>query len=88
MELFFPKNYALIDPESIQEKDTQIFTDIVSGEKHEADLLRLVTTKGKPTKVIVHIEAQSTSKDLNFGARMYDYFKRQRNDGKNEDCRK
>jgi hypothetical protein len=76
MELFFPDNYALIDPESIEEKDTQIFTDIVSGEKHEADLLRSVTMKEQPVKVIVHIEAQSTSKDLNFGKRMYDYFKR------------
>jgi Domain of unknown function (DUF4351) len=76
MELFFPKNYALIDPESIQEKDTEIFTNMASGEKHEADLLRLVTMKGQTTKVIVHIEAQSSVKDLNFGKRMYDYFKR------------
>jgi hypothetical protein len=78
MELFFPDEYAEIDPKTpeVEPLDKEVFTDVVSGDKHEVDLLRKVKQKGVEVRVIVHIEAQSSVKDDNFGERMFDYYAR------------
>jgi hypothetical protein len=76
MELFFSKEAAKINFPATTTMDKEVFTDIVPGDKHEVDLLRLVEYEGTPTKIVVHIEVQSSVKDHRFGERMFDYFAR------------
>ena len=73
--LFLPDVMAQIEPASLILIDKEIFTDVTSGERYEADLVARGELKNQASSFIVHIEHQSRS-EANFGMRMFRYFAR------------
>jgi hypothetical protein len=75
IELFFPEVYVDLDPDSIEFLDKEVFTDVTSGEKHEADLVVKARFRGQDSFFLFHIEPQSYQDDP-FDRRMFQYFAR------------
>ena len=76
LQLFSPKLAALIDPASITSLDKEIFTDIASGEWHDADRIAGANFKdGEQTYFLIHLESQAKF-EKDFPERMYGYFAR------------
>jgi hypothetical protein len=75
MELFLPDIASDIEPNSIQEKEQELFTDIVGGKTHRVDLIRQVKLKDEPNLVLILVEAQSYD-EKEFGNRLFRYFTR------------
>jgi hypothetical protein len=76
IELFLPELGNYLDRGSaIVPLDKEIFTDITSGESHEADLIMKVKTRGQEAFFLVHIENQATTQS-DFPKRMFRYFSR------------
>ena len=75
IELFFPEIVNDLDPKSLQLLDKEVFTDVTSGEEHEADLVAQVRFQGKDSFFLIHIEVQSSSQS-EFSRRMFRYFAR------------
>jgi len=75
VELFLPEINQWLEPGSIVFLDKEIFTDILEGESHEADLIATGHFRGEQTCFLIHIEAQS-SRQGHFARRMFKYFAR------------
>lgn len=78
VELFLPEVYAYLDPDSLIFLDKEIFTDVVAGERHTADLVVKARFRGQPSCFLIHTEPQAARRQRRgkFGARMFDYFAR------------
>ncbi len=77
IELFLPEVYADLDRETIEFLDKEVFTDVTSGEKHEADLIVKARFRGQESFFLFHIEAQADDrKKPPFPKRMFTYFAR------------
>jgi hypothetical protein len=75
IELFFPDVGKYLDVDSIQFMDKEIFTDVTSGEKREADLIVKCRFLGREFFFLIHTEHQST-REKDFARRMFFYFAR------------
>jgi hypothetical protein len=75
VELFLPDVYAEPERDSLEFLDKEVFTDVTSGEKHEADLIVKERFRGQPW--FFHVEAQAgNKKQPPFPQRMFTYFAR------------
>ncbi len=75
LELFFPAIHAHTDLNSLTFLDKEVFTDVTSGEKHEADLVARARLRGQDSFFLFHLESQSERQE-HFGLRMFRYFAR------------
>jgi hypothetical protein len=73
LDLFAPEMAALIDAESVEFLDKEVFTDAVTGDRYEADLVVKVRLRGETAYVIFHIEHQAQPQEK-FEKRMFWYF--------------
>lgn len=73
--LFLPEIHTWLEPNSIIFLDKEIFTDILDGESHEADLVATGRFRGEETCFLIHIEAQARRQTV-FAKRMFKYFAR------------
>jgi hypothetical protein len=73
--LFFPDVMDYLDPDSVTLLDKEIFTDVTAGERRETDLIAQVRFRGKPSYFLIHVEAESSSRQ-GFNKRMFRYFAR------------
>lgn len=78
VELFLPAVNEYLEPDSLVFLDKEIFTDVVAGERHIADLVVKAQFKGQPACFLIHTEPQATRRQRRgkFGERMFDYFAR------------
>ncbi|MDQ3815559.1 MAG: DUF4351 domain-containing protein [Armatimonadota bacterium] len=74
-ELFLPEVAASLQRESLQFLDKEVFTDVTTGERHEADLVVLARWREQETCFLIHVEHQAYSQ-AEFGKRMFRYFAR------------
>jgi len=75
IELFFPELAAYLDPRSLVFLDKELFTDVTSGQRHEADLVARGKFRGQDSFFLVHVEHQAQDQ-RDFGRRMFGYFAR------------
>lgn len=77
IELFLPAVADYLDAGSITALDKEVFTDVTSGERHEADIVMQARFKdgSEDAFFLVHVENQSYIQE-NFGRRMFQYFAR------------
>jgi len=73
--LFQPELLGWFEPDSVTFLDKEIFTDILDGDRHEADLVVNVRCKGGAAYFLVHIETQA-KRQPDFAPRMFKYFAR------------
>ena len=73
IELFIPEAAERIDFTHLKFLDKELYTDIISGEKHLLDLVVETKLKGEDSLILVHIEPQSY-KQKEFAKRMFKYF--------------
>jgi hypothetical protein len=73
LDLFAPEMAALIDAESVEFLDKEVFADAVTGDRYEADLVVKVRLRGETAYVIFHIEHQAQH-EADFVERMFWYF--------------
>ena len=73
VDLFLPGMAPYVDRDHIEFLDKEIFTDVSSGDRREADLLIKTKFKGQDACFLIHIEAQS-SRQPGFAKRMFLYF--------------
>lgn len=73
--LFLPEIQAWLEPNSVIFLDKEVFTDILDGESHQADLVATGRFRGEPTCFLIHFEAQAT-RQTSFAKRMFKYFAR------------
>jgi hypothetical protein len=77
VELFLPDVYPDLEQDSIEFLDKEVFTDVTTGEKHEADLIVKARLRGQPWFFLFHVEAQARLKgEVPFERRMFTYFAR------------
>ncbi len=75
ISLFAPQIADVIDRDSIEFIDKEVFSELMPGKENEADILVKVRIAGEERFVLIHIENQSSSQ-AEFMARMFDYFKK------------
>ncbi len=75
LELFFPDVVQYLDHNSLVPMDKELFTDVTSGERYEADLVMRAQFRGQASQFLVHVEHQSSSQ-TDFNRRMFRYFAR------------
>lgn len=75
LDLFFPELSADLVRDSLLFLDKEVFTDVTSGERHEADLVVQARLRHQPSFFLVHVEHQVQSQ-ADFGRRMFRYFAR------------
>jgi len=75
IELFLPQVKDYLDPTSLIPLDKEVFTDVTSGEKHEADIVMQTRFQDKEAFFLIHVENQSST-DSTMGHRMFKYFSR------------
>jgi hypothetical protein len=73
LELFVPDIAHLIDPNSIRFLPQEYFLDLTIGEEKIIDLLVEVKLAGEDMAVLIHVEAQASSR-THFNRRMFFYF--------------
>lgn len=71
--LFFPEMHQQLDFSSIKPLADEVFTDLIHGERRQADMVMEVSLKGQDTLLIIHVESQSYTQEK-FRERMYQYF--------------
>ena len=54
IELFLPEVRAYIEDSSVEFLDKEIFNDVTSGERHEADLVAKLRFKAQEASFLVH----------------------------------
>ena len=74
-ELFQPEIAAYIDRDSIEFLDKEIFTDVTSGKKYEADIVAKAKIRDEDAFVLLHLENQSYIQS-EFARRMLRYYTR------------
>lgn len=75
LDLFLPSVRKYVQPDSVAFLDKEIFTDVTSGERHEADLVAQVRFSGQASCFLIHVENQAQAR-TGFGERMFRYFAR------------
>lgn len=75
LELFLPKVARYVDRTHLEFLDKEVFTDVTTGQRHEADLVVKTRFQGKGAYFLVHVEHQA-SKQGRFPKRMFSYFAR------------
>ena len=75
VDLFLPDVAAYLERDSLVFLDKEIFTDVMSREKHEADIVVQARFKGEEAFFLIHVENQS-SPQADFGRRMLRYWAR------------
>ena len=68
LELFFPETAGALDRASLVFLDKEIFPDLTTGERREADL-------AEPSYFLIHLEHQARA-EADFPRRMFAYFAR------------
>ncbi len=71
---FYGQAWQQIEPNSLELKDKELFTDVTSGQRYAADLVVLAKLKNGD-RVVLHVEHTSSSTS-NFDRRMFLYFSR------------
>ena len=64
-----------LEPDSVTFLDKEVFTDVTTGERYEADLLVQAQFQNCSSYFLIHVENQSYNQ-ANFNKRMYRYFSR------------
>ncbi|WP_404783510.1 Rpn family recombination-promoting nuclease/putative transposase [Altericista sp. CCNU0014] len=75
LELFLPELALQVEPESVRFLPQEYFADLTSGEKKIIDLLAQVKLSGQDAGILIHVEAQASSKP-DFTRRIFFYFAR------------
>ena len=75
LDLFAPQVACQIDRDSVRFLPQEYFADLSTGEKKIIDLLAEVKLLGQDAVVLIHVEAQASSK-ADFAQRMFFYFAR------------
>lgn len=75
LELFFPEVVAYLETDSLEFLDKEVFTDVTSGERYEADIIVKARFHGLETFFLIHVENQAQYQ-ANFNERMFRYFAR------------
>lgn len=70
IELFFPTVYEQLDFSSLKPLSDELFTDLIAGERRQANIVMEGTLKDQDTLIIIHVESQSYVQE-NFNERMY-----------------
>ncbi len=73
--LFLPDVATYLEPNSLTFLNQEIFTDVTSGERYEADLVVQGQLRNQDSLFIIHLEHQSYS-EADFNRRMFRYFAR------------
>ena len=73
LEEFAPNVAREIDRDQLEFLDKETFGDVVSGERHEVDIIVKVKLSGQGSVVLVHVENQATAQP-NFSRRMFHYY--------------
>ncbi len=73
--LFLPEVARDLDGDSLEFLDKEIFTDVTTGARYEADLLVKARYRGQESFFLIHLEHQA-SKQADFNKRMFRYFAR------------
>jgi Domain of unknown function (DUF4351) len=73
IELFFPQVAAYLDRDSIEFLPLELFTDLVSGDAFETDLIVKVRFRGQESYFIIHVEHQGKF-GKGFDKRVFNYF--------------
>ncbi len=73
LQLFAPNIAALIDPDSIEFVDKEMFAPFLQSQEYEVDILVKCKIAGEERFVLIHIENQA-KKQSGFGGRMFNYF--------------
>ncbi|MDQ3814041.1 MAG: Rpn family recombination-promoting nuclease/putative transposase, partial [Armatimonadota bacterium] len=75
LDLFLPEVSASLERDSLRFLDKEVFTDVTSGERHEADLIVQARWRNRDTCFLIHVENQAQPQ-AEFGERMFRYFAR------------
>lgn len=75
VDMFLPEVSRHLDRDSIAFLDKEVFTDVTSGERHEADLVVRARFRGKESHFLIHVEHQARA-ESEFGRRLFRYFAR------------
>lgn len=75
VDLFLPKVSAYLERDSILFLDKEVFTDVTSGHRHEADLVIKARFQGRESFFLIHVEHQAR-REGDFGRRLFRYFAR------------
>lgn len=73
--LFLPDVTVYLKRDSLRFLNPEIFTDVTSGERYEADLIVQAQFRGQESFFIIHLEHQARS-EAEFNKRMFRYFAR------------
>lgn len=75
LDLFLPEVSRYLEQGSLVFLDKELFTDVTSGERHEADLVVKGQFRGQASFFLIHVENQAQPQ-TDFGQRMFRYFAR------------
>ncbi|HXF39116.1 MAG TPA: flagellar assembly protein H, partial [Blastocatellia bacterium] len=75
LDLFLPEVCKYIERGSIVFLDKEVFTDVTSGGRHEADLVVKARFHDRDSFFLVHVEHQAR-REGDFGRRLFRYFAR------------
>ena len=75
LDLFLPELAASIEPGSLEFLDKELFADLPTGARQEADLVVCVRVRDQPAYFIIHLEHQAQPQP-DFPRRMFTYFAR------------
>ena len=73
LELFVPDMLLYLEADSLVALDKEVFGDVDSEDKYEADLVIKAHFKAQDAFFLIHVEHQSYDQSI-FGARMFRYF--------------
>lgn len=75
VDLFLPKVGAYLERDSVLFLDKEVFTDVTSGQRREADLVIRARFQKRESFFLIHIEHQAR-REGDFGRRLFRYFAR------------
>jgi hypothetical protein len=75
LELFFPEVVGYIERDSLEFLDKELFSDVTSGERYEADIIVKTRFQEQETFFLIHTENQAQYQ-ANFSQRMFRDFSR------------
>lgn len=75
VELFLPEVSSYLERQSVKFLDKEVFTDVTSGDRYEADLVVRAQFRGQESFFLIHTEHQARA-EANFSQRMFRYFAR------------
>ena len=75
LELFLSEVSSYLERQSVKFLDKEVFTDVTSGDRYEADLVVEARFRNQDTFFLIHIEHQART-EANFSQRIFRYFAR------------